>query len=239
MREFVVMTLTAPMGAFGDLAGQERRGSAGRPSRSAILGLAGAALGIRRDDACGQRALREWRVAVSVLKEGKPLRDYHTVQTIPSSVVKRPDSRRAALAAARGRENTIVTRRDYRTDVCFGAALWVEEGAPSPVSADGMVAALREPAFFLYLGRSGCPLSAPLSPKAVMAAGPAEALAEINLPPWLTQAGKADPANPLLIASDPTPGFEPDRTERRWNEPIDRERWHFAEREVAIRTGER
>ena len=122
MNDFLVFTLTAPMGAFGDLAGHERRGSALWPGRSAILGLLGAAQGIRRTDKEGHEKLDQWRMAVSVLAAGNSLRDYHTVQTVPQKV-KRPNSRREALAEIGRKVNTIITQRDYRTDVCFGVAL--------------------------------------------------------------------------------------------------------------------
>jgi CRISPR-associated Cas5-like protein len=109
MAEFLVFTLAAPMGAFGDLAGHERRGSGQWPGRSALLGLVGSALGIRRADAPGQAALNCWKFAVGALTEGAPLRDYHTVQTVPSTI-KRPNSRPEAMAEAkrRGVLNTVL-----------------------------------------------------------------------------------------------------------------------------------
>ena len=99
MTEYLVFTLAAPIGSFGGLAGHEWRGSNNWPKRSGILGLLGAALGIERYDAEGQRTLRQWKVAVSVLLESVPLQDFHTVQTVPNAKVKRPDTRRQALKA--------------------------------------------------------------------------------------------------------------------------------------------
>ena len=65
-----------------------------------ILGLLGAALGLRREDAAGLATLDPIRMAVGVHDEGAPMRDFHTVTSVPSAAAKRPDSRPAALRAA-------------------------------------------------------------------------------------------------------------------------------------------
>jgi CRISPR system Cascade subunit CasD len=228
MAEFLVFTLTAPMGAFGDLAGHERRGTLQWPGKSAILGLVGAALGIRRDDRPGQAALRDWQVAVSVLSEGVPLRDYHTVQTVPSAKAKKPDSRRVALAMAGKNLNTIITQRDYLSDICFGVALWAD---PAPMMLPALAKALQQPLFTFYLGRKSCPLSAPLAPLVTRADTPMQALQRIQLPGWLSGVNTREP---ILIASDPFAGVTPKRRENRWDIPLDRQHWHFAPRIVEI-----
>lgn len=238
MPDFVAFTLTGPMGAFGDLAGHERRGTALWPARSAILGLLGAVQGVRKEDADGQARLGGWRMAVSVLAEGVPLRDYHTVQTVPGKI-KRPNSRREALAAAGGSVNTIITQRDYRSDVCFGAAVWPADPAAPPVPLADLVVALDRPEFVPFLGRKSCPLSAPLAAQIVQAADPVAALGAVILPPWLAAAPEGrrpDPARPIFVAADPFEGLEPGRIETRWDEPTDRTAWHFAQRAVHVHT---
>lgn len=220
MAEYLVFALIAPMGAFGDLAGHERRGSALWPGRSAVLGLLGAALGVRRDNAEGQARLGGWQMAVSVLEQGRGVEDFHTVQTVPSARIRHPDTRARALAALGPKDNPVITRREYRTDCAFGVALWGGEGIETAR------AALERPRFTPYLGRKSCPLSAPMAPRIVPAPGLTEALAQVRLPEHLT--GR----KPILIASDaPMPGA---RVETRWDAPIDRAGWHFARREVHI-----
>jgi len=222
MAEYLVFSLAAPMGAFGDLAGHERRGSGLWPGRSAILGLIGAALGVRRGDATGQAALDPWRMAVAALHVGMALRDYHTAQTVPS-VIKRPNSRREALAEARrkGSLNTILTSRDYLTDCVFAVALWGGPDAPA------LRRALKMPVFVPYLGRKSCPLAAPMAPRLVEAATPVAALAGAQLPPWLPA------ARPQIIVSDAFAGLA-GREETRWDQPLDRSAWHFAPRTIHI-----
>ncbi len=221
MTEHLVFTLVAPMGAFGDLAGHEQRGSASWPGRSAILGLIGAGLGIRRDDVAGQKYLNIWHMAVSVLHQGMVLNDFHTVQTVPSARIKRPATRADALNALTHADNGLITRRSYRMDCAFGVALWGGDAAR-------LEAALKAPHFVPYLGRKNCPLSAPMAPKCLNAEGPVEALAEITLPPFLS----LDAAAPLFVASDIPLGEG--RSEVRHDIPMDREKWHFGRREVHI-----
>ena len=121
MREHLVFLLSAPMASFGSYAGHERRGSGLVPMRSAILGLVGAAIGIDRTDVEGQADLRAYSVAVQAFQSSTPLRDYHTVQTVPTAKARRPASRRQALERAGRVSNTVITMRDYRCDVLFGA----------------------------------------------------------------------------------------------------------------------
>lgn len=224
MPEFLVFTVAAPMGSFGDVAGHERRGSQQMPGRSAILGLIGAALGVRRADADGQAALDIWKVAVATLAAGTPLRDFHTAQAVPTARVKRPNSRRDALAALRPEDNPILTTRDYLTDCAFAVALWGGD-------ADMVEQALRAPVFTPYLGRKSCPLSMPMAPRQVTAQTPAQALTLALVPPWLPK------ARVLHIASDPFPGLH-GRIETRWDQPRDRAAWHFGPRAVTHLTPE-
>ena len=225
MAEYLVLALVAPMGSFGGLAGHERRGSnASWPGRSAILGLIGAAMGVRRDDAQGQARLRGWRTAVSVLSESRPLQDFHTVQTVPSARIKCPATRRDALSALKPDDNPVITRRDYRTDCAFGVALWGGEGM------DDVQAALNAPHFVPYMGRKSCPLAAPMAPEPVTADDVAQALAQVTLPPFL------DGTRPLFIASDDP--LDGSLVETLWDDPLDRTAWHFGPRSVHVATPE-
>ena len=223
MSEHLVFTLCGAMGAFGAYAGHERRGSDLAPSRSAVLGLLGAALGVERTDATGQAALRRYRVAVRPLAESAPLRDYHTVQTVPRKI-KRPNGRRAAVEAIGRDINTTITIRDYRTDVAMAVAVWGKNGN---WSLPDMAVALQRPVFALYLGRKSCPLSAPMNPRVVSVPDAVAALQDISAPEWLLPH-----SIPGTITCDPFPGGEPDRTEIAPVEPLDRAVWHFGQGEV-------
>lgn len=215
MQPYLIFGLTASLGAMGELAGHERRGSMVWPARSAILGLLGAALGIRRGG--DFHALDALSMAVAVFDEGAALRDYHTIETIPSAAVKHANSRPEALQMARGRTNTAITLRDYRCGVFHGVALW--GGVLEPLQQ-----ALAQPQFTLYLGRKSCPLSAPLGAAVVQADSPDGAFAQLTLPPWRRNAR----ARLVIEAAD--------HGEEVHDRPVDRAQWHFAPRYVMRRT---
>lgn len=217
MPDHLVFTLAASLASAGEVAGHERRGSLGWPGRSAIIGLLAAAQGIRRDGDFS--ALEALEVSVAVFEQGQPLRDYHTVQTIPTPLVRRPQSRPEALARAGKDANTTITLRDYRTGVLYGVAV-------AGQGLEALAAALQQPVFHLYLGRKSCPLSAPVAPRIVAADSPEAALTRLQLPPWV---GRAEAG---VLYADAGPG---DRHETRHDLALDRARWHFAPRQVAVR----
>ncbi|WP_185803189.1 type I-E CRISPR-associated protein Cas5/CasD [Pontivivens nitratireducens] len=218
----LVFTLGATLAAMGDLAGQERRGSWNWPGRSAVIGLMGAALGIRRDG--DFQALDALAIAVAEFETGTPMRDFHTVQTVPTAVVKFPQTRAAALRDAGDRVNTVLTQRDYRCDVLYGVAV---RGAGLEVIAQ----ALRHPVFTPYLGRKSCPLNTPLAPLIVEASSAVEALAHVQVPEWHA----ASVAR--LIHEEPGMGHGPElQRSARHDRASERDRWHFSSREVVTRT---
>jgi CRISPR system Cascade subunit CasD len=218
MREFLIFQLTAQLGAMGELAGHERRGSWGWPGRSAILGLLAAALGIRREGDFA--AVDRLGLAVAVFDEGAALRDFHTAESVRSGV-RHPQSRAEALARGRavGKTDTTITLRDYRGGVLYGVAIWGEE-------LERLAIALRAPVYPLYLGRKSCPLAAPLDPRIVGAPDAKAALASLRLPPWRTGAV----ALRLATEEEGSDG----RIETRQDRPLDRQRWHFGPRAVRI-----
>ncbi|MGV6819048.1 MAG: type I-E CRISPR-associated protein Cas5/CasD [Parvularcula sp.] len=216
MREYLVFTLTANMGSMGELAGHERRGSWTWPGRSAVLGLLAAAKGIRRDEDFS--AVDALQLGVAVFDAGTPLRDYHTVQTIPTAKSRKPQSRPAAMREAGLGMNTTITHRDYRTCPLYGVAVVGDE-------LDGWRAALERPVFTLYLGRKSCPLSTPLSPSIVSAGSTAEALENLKLPPWWRTVKPV--ANMLYTDID---GETSGHSETRHDAALDRKGWHFTER---------
>lgn len=163
---FLLFTLYAPMGSLGEIAVGERRMSWARPGRSAVFGLAAAALGYDRADERSHRSLEAGLYyAVRTDAPGRPFIDYHTVQT--------PRARRGRTFATRKAElesdglHTVVSRREWRSDSCFTVALWPRAG--SAVDLDGLSDALRRPQFTLCLGRKSAPLGLPLDPAIVEA----------------------------------------------------------------------
>lgn len=176
MNEYLLFRLYGPMASWGDTAVGEYRPSYKHPSRTAVLGLVAAALGIGRDEEDRLLGLdRDYRMAVRVERGGELLRDYHTTQVPPQQRGIRHRSRRDELAA--DKLNTILSQRDYRTDAANSIAL-------QPVCAEPrhgllqMAQALRRPRFPLYLGRKSCPPALPLDAKVLHAQGLGDAFAQ-------------------------------------------------------------
>lgn len=170
-REFLVFRLWGPMASWGEIAVGERRGSWGRPSRSGVLGLVAAALGVERGDTPAHRRLEEeLGLAIRMDHPGKPMRDYHTAQS--------PSQKRGARWATRRDElnpegdlNTILSERGYYTEMAAVIALWARGTSPA-YPLPRIEASLAEPVFTLYLGRKACPLGSPPAARIV----PAETL---------------------------------------------------------------
>lgn len=168
--EYLLFRLYGPMASWGEIAVGEMRHSDIKPSKSAVLGLLGAALGICRDDEQRQRALAQgYRFAVKMVAVGQLLRDYHTAQA-PDSVGKFAyRTRRDELVIGRQRLRTVLSTREYRTDSQAIIALKAADTARWPLEA--LKESLLKPQFHLYLGRKSCPLAAPLEPQIIKAEG--------------------------------------------------------------------
>ena len=162
---FLVFQLQAPLASWGEPAVGEYRGSHGYPGESALVGLLGAALGVRREDEAAHAALRQgYGFAVGVQSTGKLLRDYHTAQVPGRTSLKgRPHTtRRDELRVPKDELNTILSTRDYRQDAA--CLVVVQPGEQAPYALEALAAVLQKPRFVLYLGRKSCPPAVPLYP---------------------------------------------------------------------------
>lgn len=168
--EFLIFQLQATFSSWGDTAIGEYRGSYEHPGESALIGVLGAALGIRREDDLAHAALRQgYGFAVGVQSGGKLLRDYHTAQVPGRAALKgRPHTtRRDELRMPKGDLNTILSTRDYRQDAASLIAVQPRDNAPYALEV--LAQRLRQPSFVLYLGRKACPPAAPLHPVIITA----------------------------------------------------------------------
>lgn len=238
MTRYLVFRLYGPMCSWGEIAVGESRHTADRPSRSALLGLLGAALGIERSDEDGQEALStSWRFGLKVLSPGTLLRDYHTVQAPRKErrVVHR--TRRQELSAAV--VNTLLSSREYRLDSV--SVIAVQAAAEARWTLEELQSALRAPRFALYLGRKSCPLGLPLAPRVMEATDLRAALDTPELPPWPSKADKhrLRLGTPRLYweqgmvpaeSTEPGGSLSPSIEFIRHDQPLSRRRWQFAPR---------
>jgi len=235
MWEFLIFRLYGPMASWGDIAVGEFRPTFDHPSKSAVLGLIAAAMGIRRDEEERQRELaRGYLMAIRIDSPGTLLRDYHTIQVPPTSKGEKKylfTTRKDELAVPRDELNTIVSSRDYRCDTVYTICLWGRTAFP-PYSLEAIKKHLDNPAFVLYLGRKSCPLSLPVHAQIVNAENLAEALGAVRFPDYQF-------ISPLLCRNDirifwegdEKTGFEREHTVIRRDDPSSRKRWQFGDRE--------
>ena len=233
---FLLFTLYAPVGSLGEIAVGERRLSWARPSRSAVLGLVAAALGIERSDDAGHRTLEDGLYyAVRTDASGTPFVDYQTAQTPKARKGQRFVTRRDELGV--GSLHTILSSREWRSDACYTVALWPRQ--VDFIDLDEVVQALYKPSFSLYLGRKAAPLGLPLDPEIVeaetfMAAFAGRRFSEIE--EEILRVIRRDTPYRSEIAFD---GDAPDspsevRIERRRDVVVSRTRWQFTNRVEGI-----
>ena len=232
--DYLVFRIYGPLASWGEAAVGPTRPTATYPGRSAVLGLLGAALGIRRDDNDALADLREAvGVAVKQFSPGVLVRDYHTAQVPGHDAKAIRLTRQDELSGPREKLHTILSSREYRCDGYWTAAITIREGGAWTL--EHLADALRQPRFHLYLGRKSCPLAAPLEPRIVSAGGIREALA-IEFPP-LTALGHNEERRRLGIGAhvgyawEGTAGdLSAQETRHPYDEPLDRGRWQFASR---------
>ncbi|MGI5862485.1 MAG: type I-E CRISPR-associated protein Cas5/CasD [Myxococcales bacterium] len=231
MTRFLVFRLWGPMTAWGDVAVGERRPAFAHPTRSATLGLVGAALGLRRDSPELAQLERGYGYACRVDSPGVLLSDFHTAERARASAARKnpPRSRKEELALEL--DHPVVSRRDYYCDALAAACLWPLDGE-SPFDLETLADALKRPRFTPYLGRKSCPLGMPLQPQIVEAADPAAAIdaarfADVEmLAPVLRGAERRG----TYRWEGEWPRLRPEQTVRRRDQARSRVSWQFVER---------
>jgi len=233
MANYLLFRLYGPMASWGDVAVGFQRPTFPHPSKSAVLGLVAAALGLRREDEESLGALHGgYRFATRVDAAGTLLSDYHTAQSPPAKTLKKGQrfgSRREELAIPRHELSTILSRREYRCDASALVCIWaVREEVPWTLQA--LAEALRRPKFSLYLGRKSCPPALPFNPTIIAAGDAVEVLRAASFPDqeWLSRTKAI--ASPTYHWEGEVSGVVPLQTVVRRDDARSRVRWQFVER---------
>jgi CRISPR system Cascade subunit CasD len=169
------LRLEGPMQAWGT---QESkfviRRTAEAPTKSGVIGLLCAALGISRQDAPDEwlPKLASLRMGVRIDMPGIRWWDYHTVGA----------EMEMQTAENKTKKGAMLTRREYLCDASF---LVVLQGESSLIAE--LFSAIKNPTWTLYLGRKNCPPSRPLIER------------ETGLFPDILSALSALPYRPRLI----------------------------------------
>jgi CRISPR system Cascade subunit CasD len=129
----LVIRIAAPLQSYGDPASFEKRTTFRAPSKSAVIGMIGAALGFRRESD-DYKNLNDLDFAVRVDQPGEVLSDFQ----ITHYSLKKPGK---------------LSHRIYLQDAVFMVALSSEQDA----LMEEIEYALRHPKFQLYFGRRSNP----------------------------------------------------------------------------------
>lgn len=145
------LRLEGPMQSWGN---QESkfviRRTAGAPTKSGVIGLLCAALGVSREDAPAEwlPRLGKLRMGVRCDRPGVRWWDYHTVGAGMEMQI--------AERKGKTKSGAMLTRREYLCDASFLVALHGEAAL-----IEELANAVSKPVWPLYLGRKCCPMSRP------------------------------------------------------------------------------
>jgi CRISPR system Cascade subunit CasD len=131
----VLIRLEGPFQSWGTQGRFSIRDTDTEPSKSGVIGLVAAALGMKRDDGATLAKLSELGMAVRIDREGTLLRDYHTAGG---------GRFHGELHSVWGAKETVTTNRYYLCNASFLAG-----------------ERLADPVWPLFLGRKSCVLSEP------------------------------------------------------------------------------
>ena len=135
----ILMKFAGPMQSWGTDSHFENRHTDFYPSKSAVIGMIGAALGIRRDDDI--KELENIKFATRIDQEGSLLKDYHIARKYkPTGDFDR----------------NYVTERYYLEDAIFVVAVSHEDDN----LIERIYEALKRPYFQLFLGKRSIPVLA-------------------------------------------------------------------------------
>lgn len=158
----LLIRLEGPMQSWGYRSRFDYRDTALEPTRSGVIGMICAAMGIARGEDISR--FNEIRMGIRVDKNGKIERDYHTARdVIKADGSYNPDT---------PEKHTIESHRDYLSDSSFTVGLESENSVLLEEIAKG----LQSPTWMLYLGRKAFPLAAPplVDPAEPVKPGPLE-----------------------------------------------------------------
>lgn len=134
----LLLRLAAPLQAWGSSSKFIVRSTEREPTKSGVIGMIAAAMGIQRNDDPQKLApLAQLRFGVRADKEGMLLKDFHMVH---------------------GYKIADVTERYYLSDAVFLAVIECDDKK----LLEEIAAALQRPVYPLYLGRKSCPPTLPV-----------------------------------------------------------------------------
>lgn len=151
-REVLALLFDGPMQAWGASSRYGRRTTLAHPTRSGVLGLLCAAMGVERGDTATLAALGGLALETLVIGKHPEMTrwtDFHTVGAAYDS-----DTQRGFIptTAEDGKpRGTVVTQREYLSDATFGVLVTGDPGLLGRCAR-----ALKDPRWGVWLGRKCC-----------------------------------------------------------------------------------
>ena len=138
----LLLRLAGPMQSWGTTSRFDQRDTGKEPSKSGVIGLLAAALGIDRADWADLEPLTRLSMGVRHDRPGVPKRDYQTAGCAAQDTILKADGTQA-------KDGGVVSQRHYLADAAFLVGL---EGVDGNL-LEKLHAALRNPVWTLALGR--------------------------------------------------------------------------------------
>ena len=174
-----LLHLQGPMMSFADKGFGQLREEGEFPSRSAVIGIVAAALGLERGSERLLELHRSLRVHVASLSRGSLLVDYHTVLASGYGEYDPAGIRREG-----GGGNPTLTWRSYHTDAHFMAYLQSDNTELMRECREALAA----PVFTAFIGRRSCPPATPILPVEITGRHIGEAFLE-GYQKWMARIG--------------------------------------------------
>lgn len=138
----LLLRLAGPMQSWGTTSRFDQRDTAKEPSKSGVVGLLAAALGIDRENWADLEPLTRLSMGVRHDRAGMPKRDYQTAGCAASDTIIKADGSQA-------KDGGVVSQRFFLADATFLVGVECKER----FLLERIHAALRDPVWPLALGR--------------------------------------------------------------------------------------
>jgi len=152
--QWIALYFDAPLQSWGYQSRFRRRTTLGYPTKSGVIGLLGAALGIARNDRVQIASLVELEMTVVVLKPPKRLQDYHTVG---GGYDPKVNPRAVSITAEGASSDPVPTNREYLMEAKFGVLLTGPDYLLQNIRN-----ALKDPCWGIWFGRKSCVPAMPI-----------------------------------------------------------------------------
>lgn len=178
----LLLRLAGPLQSWGENSRFNRRETRAEPTKSGVIGILAAALGLDRE--ADLSALTALTMGVRTDQAGTLLRDYHTVSDYRGRPLKQTGVNAKKLQKTTSPPKyTHITHRYYLQDAVFLVGL----AGPFDTIGD-LAAAVKRPVFPLALGRRSCPPTQPI----LAGTTASELMVALSTHPWqASEAGRA------------------------------------------------